>query len=326
MKPDNSFRVGVTFHSFTNEYCALQWSFEDMMFLASLLGGGVEIVGPAHHRGFPGVTAEFERAFKSSLERNQLIPTCYGSYADPFMLPDRDLTPDELLDYTVPQLKAAAKLGFPVVRLQYFTHTIIERLLPYAEKLNLKMGYELHVPLTIESPETRMLIEQVTRIASPHFGLIPDSGIFARSVSRFRIRQIQEQGVSREIVLRAVELWNAKTSAEDALKELIAMGLDKKSIGQIEMIWGSYGHSEPEALAEIMPYIIHFHGKFYSMFDGDEPDIRFEEAVRALVAGGYQGWISSEYEGPPVEDTFALLREHQDMLLRYQEKCLKAAQ
>ena len=87
-----------------------------------------------------------ERIFKSSLERNNLIPTSYGSYADPFMLPDRDLTGDELVAYTIPQLKGAARLGFPVVRLQYFVWPVVERLLPYAEKYKLQMGYELHTP------------------------------------------------------------------------------------------------------------------------------------------------------------------------------------
>jgi sugar phosphate isomerase/epimerase len=152
-----TFRVGVTLHSFTNEYCSFKWSFEDMMQKAALLGGGVEIVGPAHHRGFPEVTDEFERVFKSSVERNGLTPTSYGSYADPFMLPGRDLTPDELVAYTVPQLKGAAKLGFPVVRLQYFVYPVAERLLPYAEKYRLKMGYELHTPLMIEAPLTQQL-------------------------------------------------------------------------------------------------------------------------------------------------------------------------
>jgi hypothetical protein len=189
----DTFRVGVTLHSFTNEYCSFKWSFEDMMQKASLLGRGVEIVGPAHHRSFPEVTDEFERVFKSSVERNGLTPTSYGSYADPFMLPGRDLTEDELVAYTIPQLKGAAKLGFPVVRLQYFVHPVIERLLPYAEKYDLKMGYELHTPLMIEAPLTQELIAQVKRISSPHLGLIPDAGIFTRSIPKFRIDGARER-------------------------------------------------------------------------------------------------------------------------------------
>jgi hypothetical protein len=59
-----------------------------MMEKAGQLGGGVEIVGPSHIRSFPEVSEEFERSFKSSVDRYGLTPTSYGSYADPFMLPD----------------------------------------------------------------------------------------------------------------------------------------------------------------------------------------------------------------------------------------------
>jgi sugar phosphate isomerase/epimerase len=155
MTEKQGLKLGVTLHSFTPEYITYKWSLEDMLQLVSVLGGGVEIVGPAHQRGYPYLTNEFERIFKSSVERWGLTPTSYGTYADPFMLKDRDLNADEMVDYMVPQLKSAAQLGFSIARLQYFSYTVIERLLPWAEKLNLKMGYELHVPLMIKSEKTQ---------------------------------------------------------------------------------------------------------------------------------------------------------------------------
>ncbi len=318
------FKVGISFHSFTNEYCSFQWSFEDMMQKAAGLGGGVEIVGPAHHRGFPYVTSEFERIFKSSIERNGLTPTSYGSYADPFMLPGRDLTPDELVEYTVPQLIGAAKLGFRVVRLQYFVYPVIERLLPYAEKLGLKMGYELHVPLMIEAPQTQELIRQVERISSDHLGLIPDMGIFARSVPQFATERARARGVAESIVTRAVELWNAETPLPEALAELEHHGLQKSQVSAVESFWGSFGHSEPAALRTIMSYIMHVHGKFFSMENGTEPNLRYEEVVHELLAGGYKGWMSSEFEGD-APDSLAMVQEHQAMIKRYIEGCIKAA-
>jgi sugar phosphate isomerase/epimerase len=285
----DTFRVGVTLHSFTNEYCSFKWSFEDMMQKASLLGRGVEIVGPAHHRGFPEVTDEFERVFKSSVERNGLTPTSYGSYADPFMLPGRDLTEDELVAYTIPQLKGAAKLGFPVVRLQYFVHPVIERLLPYAEKYDLK---------------------------TPHLGLIPDAGIFTRSIPKFRIEGARRNGVSEPLLKRAVELWAAKTPLQGAREQLKALGADDRTFSTMEIFWGSFGHSDPASVASIMPYIIHTHGKFFSIVSGDEPDVRFEEYVKALILGNYRGWMSSEYEGPDT-NSFAVVSAHQEMVWRY---------
>jgi sugar phosphate isomerase/epimerase len=315
------FKVGITLHSFTQEYVNYKWSFEDLMQKASLLGGGVEIVGPSHHRGFPEVTPEFERTFKSALERYDLTPTCYGSYADPFMLPDRNLTPDEIFEYTVPQLKGAAKLGFPVVRLQYFASVAAERLIPYAEKLNLKMGYELHAPLMIEAPITQELLEQIDQLGSDRLGLIPDCGIFARSISNFHIGNARKGGVPEPFIQKALELWAQKVEEEQAVEIMQSLGADKKTLGLIGMFWGSFGFSEPSALADIKPHIFHVHGKFYSMVDGDEPDLRYEEVVKALLDIQYTGWMSSEFEGGNA-DSFEIVQAHQAMVNAYIAKYL----
>jgi sugar phosphate isomerase/epimerase len=315
------FKLGVTFHSFTKEYISFKMSFEDMMQKAALLGGGVEIVGPSHHRGFPEVTPEFERTFKSSLERNGLTPTCYGSYADPFMLPDRNLTPDEIFEYTVPQLKGAAKLGFPVVRLQYFASVAAERLIPLAEKLNLKMGYELHTPLTIESPLTQELLAQIRGLGSDRLGVIPDCGIFARSISQHHLNQGRKSGVPEAIIQKALELWGQKVTVYTAIEAVKPFGADERTLNWIEAIWGSFGFSEPSALTEIKDYIFHVHGKFYSIVNGDEPDLRYEEVVKTLLDINYTGWMSSEFEGG-MADSFEIVQAHQKMVKGYIQKYL----
>ena len=319
MNSANGFRVGVSFHSFTNEYCALKWSFEDMMELASHLGRGVEIVGPSHHRGFPHVTPEFVRSFRSSVERFDLIPVCYGSYADPFMLTSRDLTDDELVGYTLPQLHTAALLGFPVVRLQFFASRVAERILPTAERLGLKMGYELHAPLAFEADETKRLIEQVQRLATPHLGIIPDCGIFGRSIPKFRIAEALARGIREAVVQRALDLWGAQAPLDSALSELAAMGLRSADVGPIESFWGSLAHSDPALLIAHMPHIVHMHGKYFSIEDGDEPDLRYRDIVSALVNGGYSGWMSSEYEGAADICSFDIVRQHQAMVHGYMQ-------
>lgn len=311
-----TFKIGVTFHSFTNEYVTYVYSFEDLMELASYLGGGVEIVGPAHHRGFPEVTDEFERVFKSALERYGLTPTCYGSYQDPFMLPDRDLTPDEIYEYTLPQLRGAARLGFPVVRLQYYAYPIADRLVPVAEKLNLKLGYELHSPLMIESPTVQKLIAQIQGLGSEHLGLIPDCGIFAHSISQHHLGMAKQMGVHDSVINEVQQLWKAKATVEAALERVAELGGNQAALSWTEMVWGSFGFSEPSALVSIKDYIVHVHAKFYSIVEGEEPNLRYQEVVKALIDIGYTGWVSSEYEGPPT-DSFEIVRKHQEMLRRY---------
>jgi sugar phosphate isomerase/epimerase len=319
MAAKSTFHVGISFHSFASEYLTFHYSFEDLMEMAGQLGGGVEIVGPSHQRGFPYLTDEFECAFKSSVRRYHLTPTSYGSYADPFMLPGRDLTPDEIYEYTVPQLKGAAKLGFPVVRLQYFASVAAERLVPLAEKLKIWMGYELHSPLTIESATTQKLIAQIKQISSDRLGLIPDCSIFARSVSQNHINSGRKMGVPEEVIQEVLELWDKNTPLDDVLANFRARKMEEKYMSWADMIWGGFGRSEPSAMADIKQYIQHFHGKFYTIVDGDEPNLRYEEVVKALIDIGYTGWMSTEYEGAPT-DTFAIARAHQDMVNDYIRK------
>jgi len=274
MSVKSTFKLGVTLYSFTTEFWSYKWSFEDCLRKAAELGPnmGVEIVGPQAHRGFPDVPEYFVREFRNSVERLGLIPTSYGAYQDPFFWPDRDFTDDEMLEYMIPQLKGANKMGFQSVRLQYFSHKIAEKLIPYAKKYNLKMGYEVHVPIMIETPIAQMLIEQVKKLSSEYLGLAPDFGIF-------------ETGRS----------------------------------GQAS----SVKPSPPEAIKQIMPYIVHIHGKFHSMVKGEIPAVPFETLTRYLIEGGYTGWMSTEFEGSNLgeyPDSFEIVKLQHALVKRFQAK------
>jgi hypothetical protein len=47
-----------------------------------------------------------------------------------------------------------------------------------------------------------------------------------------------------------------------------------------------------------MPHFVHIHAKFYEMLpDYTEYSIAYDEVVPVLIEGGYNGYLSSEYEG-----------------------------
>ena len=321
-------RLGVSLHSFAHEYCSMIWSLEDLFTMASSLGGGVEIVGPSHQRGFPHLTDEFESVFRSAVDRHGLVPTCYGSYSDPYVLPDRDLTDDELLEYTIPQLRAAARLGFPVVRLQHFTAGIIDRLLPLADELDLVLGWELHVPMTLRSGRTRMLLDLVARHDTPRLGIIPDAGIFARSISRPHLRRGRELGIGEDTIAAVTAAWEADSELDAALELLGGPPPESPVTTWAGLIWDTFGRSDPAELDEVIDRVVHLHGKFFDIVDGDEPDLRYRELVGTLTRLGYPGWISSEYEGAVgigeggahVErpDSYERVLAHHQMIRRYE--------
>lgn len=313
-------KFGVTFHSFTSEFISYVWSFEDLMFNARALGGGVEIVGPVHHRKFPEVPDEFVTAFRNSLERNELTATCYGSYADPFMRWDRALSEAELVEYTIPQIVGAAKLGFPIVRLQHFASPIAERVLPLAERLGVTLAYELHAPLDIHSERTQELIEQIRRVGSERLALIPDAGIFARTISPVHAAHGLDAGLEESDRDTLISMWEQGRAFEDAEAFIGELDVDRRAVEWASHIWGSHGRSDPAEMREIADLIVHVHAKFYSLTDEDEePALRYPEFVRALVDIGYKGWISSEYEGPPA-DSFEMVVRQQRMMRRHESE------
>jgi hypothetical protein len=76
---------------------------------------------------------------------------------------------------------------------------------------------------------------------------------------------------------------------------------------------------DPKILIENMHHIIHIHGKFYEMDENnEETTLDYPGILKALVEGGYNGYISAEYEGAPIGgDTFEPFRRYQKMLDKY---------
>jgi hypothetical protein len=57
-------------------------------------------------------------------------------------------------------------------------------------------------------------------------------------------------------------------------------------------------YTNPNALLQHIPRIFHIHAKFYEMLDDyTEYSIPYEQIIPVLIKGGYDGYLSSEYEG-----------------------------
>jgi sugar phosphate isomerase/epimerase len=91
--------------------------------------------------------------------------------------------------------------------------------------------------------------------------------------------------------------------------------------GEYSFFSTGYENTPLDVLDEYLPYIRHFHGKFYEMLeDGTEYSIDYPRIITRLNQLGYDGYISSEYEGnrfvpvdSPVDDQ-GQVRAHQAML------------
>jgi hypothetical protein len=116
----------------------------------------------------------------------------------------------------------------------------------------------------------------------------------------FRAKGVREKLLD-EIAARWDELGTRDFEAHEEIGSFIAlahsMGAGDHAVNLAVFAVGIHGHQDPRAWAEILPDVVHVHGKFFDIREGREPVVPFEELLDVLVDGGYTGYISSEYEG-----------------------------
>jgi hypothetical protein len=302
-------RLGVTLYSFTRDFHAGRYTFEDLVVKAAELGmgPGLEVIGFQSFRGFPRMTDELETRFLRLVDEHGWELSCLDGNVDVAVRADRLLDEDELVEYLEAQVEAADRLGFPVLRIQNAaTPRVVERLLPLAERLDVKLGMEIHAPETVRSPWVLALRELYDRLDSPYLGFIPDFGASTRGISPSVFDTFRAQGVSPElldeIAARWDELGTREFEAHEEIGNFIALahsyGAGDHAVNLAVFAVGIHGHQDPRAWAEILPDVVHVHGKFFDIGDdGREPVVPIEELLDVLVEGGYTGYISSEYEG-----------------------------
>lgn len=328
-------RLGVTLYSFTPDFHAGRYTFEDLVVEAAQrgLGPGLEVIGFQSFRGFPHMSPEVETRFLRLVDEHGWELSCLDGNVDVAVRADRLLDEDELVAYMEAQLEAAARLGFPVLRVQnQATPAVMERLLPSAERLGVKLGMEIHAPETVRSPWVLALRELYARLDSPYVGFIPDFGASTLGISPSVFESFRAKGVSEELLQAIATRWDELGGRDFEAHEEIgnfiglahSMGAGDHAVNLAVFAVGIHGHQDAAAWAEILPDVVHVHGKFFDIGDdGREPVVPVEELIDVLVAGGYDGYISSEYEGwhwNTRADAFEMVARQQALCRRALEK------
>lgn len=328
-------RTGVTLYSFTPDFHAGRHTLEQLFARAAELGmgPGLEVIGFQSIRDFPQITTDFERHFKELLERHEFVPTCLDCNADRAVRSDRMLSEDELYEYLAAQLRTAHRLGFTTARMQWAAPlAVMERLVPLAEQLDVRMGVEIHAPETVDSPWVLAQREWHAKHQSPYLGFVADFGSVTTQVSPTMFDAFREKGVSEELFEVFRERWHAldgrRFEAHEQMGKFIQLahqyGAGDHAINMSVFAVGIHGHGSPRMWLEIIDQIVHVHAKFFYVDEhGVDPAVPIAEQVQALVDGGYDGWISSEYEGWHWDlhsDAFEQVQREQRIIRRVLER------
>lgn len=325
-------QIGVTLYSFTEPYHSGEYTFEELVAKVGDLGlgPGLEIVGFQSIRGFPTVSDAFATRFRRLVEDAGLVPSALGANIDIGRRAGRPMSHEETVETLELQIRAAAKLGFKVMRVQFgAAPDALEAVLPLAEASDVKLGMEIHAPHTVDHPTIIALRERFDRLGSPYLGFIPDFGASAEALPAGLLALWRGlPGANPEVVEMTVAAWErAHRGESDPFEErrvLIEAAADLDSgPGRdfVVLAMTLFGHQAPAAWDEIMHQVVHVHAKFYEIDGaGDEPSIRYEELMRRFRDGGFDGFLSSEWEGSLFDresDPFDIVRRQQQMMGRH---------
>jgi sugar phosphate isomerase/epimerase len=312
----------VSLYSYQEEYFLRKFSLEDCIAKSASLGArGIEVLGEQMFPGFPHLTDAFVDQWHGWMAHYGTTPVCHDMFLDTKRFKNRLLTPDEEVESVIRDLKFASRLGFKAMRIIVSASPeTMERCLPFAEEYGVRMGVEVHAPYHLDHPWIQRHLELAERTGTRFYGIVPDFGIFTSRFPRVQRDRYVRNGVRPHIADYITSEYEKRVLAEYIVGNVRGMGATPIEIQMAEQtrhqVWSS-----PKRLLEYMPKIVHIHGKFYEMVDDHtEWSIPYAEVISVLKQGGYDGYISSEYEGNrhiedafPV-DSFEQVRRHQAML------------
>jgi sugar phosphate isomerase/epimerase len=320
----SGFKLSTTLFALTNEWLSRRYTFEQLVgrTVDLGLGPGLEVIGFQSIRGYPRISADFERTFKRLLDEHGLEPSCLGANIDLARRTDRLMTRDEVKETLEAQVEAARVLGFPVVRAQKLDGDLYEWAAALAEQAGVKLGIEVHAPLFVDHPTVVELREIFDRIDSPALGFIPDWSATMTALPVGQLRAFERNGLARAQTDVLRELWERGGVFDEFAERARSEGATQRAIDQVRIVFSMFARNDPQRWAEIMPRVVHVHAKFYELeADGTDRSVPHEELVSVLVAGGYDGFVSSEWEAhawADLEDAdgFEMVRRHQELYRR----------
>lgn len=309
---------------------------------------GIEIIDEQMIKGYPFPSREFIFNFRNTLARYDMQAVTMDINLDPLHFRDHVMTHGEAAERLIQDIKIASALGFKNVRCVGTPIDSAEKAIPYAEKYDVRIGFEIHAPNTlflhgkpaptggVASMMNFHLCEEVIEISdrlnTKYIGLIPDFGLFQHSISSVAVDYMKRHCSNPEAIDYCLD-HKREYTVPDMIRKLeeVYPGSGLKA-GSISQLMQHEMYADPEDLKIIIPYIVSIHGKFYHMteIDGmtgeyEDKAIDYETPMKVLVENGYEGYINSEYEGQRMQqdngfenlaDEVDEVRKHHKMLKR----------
>lgn len=297
---EQKIKRGISLYSFQEEMFLGQMSVEDCVaFAASIGANGIEILPEQNMPNFPNISDREVGEWKEMIARHGCELTCYDMFLDTKRRADRLMSDDEQVASIRRDLELCNRLGIRNMRVLVFVRPdILEKCVPYAEELDVHMGVEVHAPWHMEHAWILQTIEVADKLGTSHLGLLPDMGIFMKHYPPAWRARFERDGARPEVAQFIVDQHEAKIMAEYTIYEVaVKMKGSPVEVRMAETLRHA-PYANPKRIKDYIPYFRHIQAKFYEMDENcTDPSISYDEVIPELIAAGWNGYLSSEYEG-----------------------------
>jgi hypothetical protein len=328
--------LGVSLYSYQHAFYTGEMTLEDSLAELSSIGArGVQIIDEITVPNFPNPSEQWVDHWFEMCDKHKLTPTNMDAFVDVYWgWRHKPMDLQEQVETLATRLKLARRLGFKVVRptsgsVSEPVGQLFEKIVPIAEALDVKVTPELHAPIPLQSNGAFVggILEIIHKTGTKHLGFTLDIGDLPLPFSKER--SIKYGELSEEIATYIDKAKAGGVAVEEVQAKVKSMNPKPGDLGYINRVYGirpmggAIGaapaggsgappgpppggmggmmmnvQNDPKDVTPLIPYIYNVHGKFYRMTeDLVETTLDYEGAFKALVEGGYQGSIDSEYEG-----------------------------
>ncbi|MFH8253160.1 sugar phosphate isomerase/epimerase family protein [Microbacterium sp. B2969] len=147
---------------------------------------------------YPDPGHEFIARWHAWMDQYGTRPVALDVGMDVLQFRDHVMTYEECAERLIRDISLAKSLGFSIVRVMSIVPIeIIEMALPHAEKLDIKLGKEIHQPMRLEGPVVAEIVELAQRTSIDRVGIVPDLGIFQFQLSEAQLKSFGRKGAQQ---------------------------------------------------------------------------------------------------------------------------------
>lgn len=310
-------RRGVSLYSFQQSQFFKDLMLDDQIALVGELDGvdGVEIVDEMS-LSYPDPSTEFLDHWFAMMDRCGTKPVAMDVGMDVLQFRDHVMTHDECADRLRADIRLARTLGFDNVRVLSTTPLDVMFLaLDEAETNDVRLGKEVHQPMSLEGPQVTEILEAIESTGTRHLGIVPDLGIYQHRPSQALLGWFGRKGAqpeAQQAVVKLSELIRAGGTGDlfdvslhtagnirSDFRRYLTSGEAPEKLGRTfaairdwtdrhvqqpreidYLVVGealTFSTTDPAKLTELACHVTHVHAKFYEMSEIPDQPGEFED-------------------------------------------------